>query len=586
MIPESFIEELRLSLNIEQVVSSYVTLKRAGNRLVGLCPFHSEKTPSFSVSAERGLFYCFGCGKGGDMITFIRSVENLEYVEAIRLLAEKAGLTVPEDAAEDKTARLKARVLEINRESARFFHEQLTTPAGKQALSYLAGRGLTPKTIRTFGLGYAPPGWDNLRTYLQSKGYTYEDMAAASLIVKSKSNSYYDVFRDRVMFPIIDLRGGVIGFGGRVMEGSGPKYLNSSDTPVFKKSWNLFALNFAKNVKSDTLILGEGYMDVIAMHQAGFTNAVATLGTSLTAEQSRLMARYAKRVVIAYDADTAGQNATKRAINLLGQNDLQVAVLTLRDAKDPDEFIKKHGALRFEQLITSSKGAITHEIDRLKKQYRLDDAEEQVQFLNAFCALMADIDNVLQRDVYIGQVAKEVEVPRERLAALVESLRKKKYSAAEKKQTHNLATFVQDKAEAGIRPKRRENPNMAGFLAEENVIAMLLANPDYLAHTAGLTAEDFFDSEHRQIFYVLGQRIAGNQSLELIHLSGVLMPEQMTRLSQIAAKSLEIKFYREQAVEYSKVIKAQKEVKNTREVGAMSPEEYNRYIASLTASKK
>ena len=586
MIPESFIEDLRLSLNIEQVVSSYVTLKRAGNRMVGLCPFHSEKTPSFSVSPEMGLFYCFGCGKGGDMITFIRGVENLEYVEAIRLLAEKAGLTVPEDAKEDNAARIKAKVLEMNRETARYFHEQLTTPAGKKALSYLAGRGLTPKTIRNFGLGYAPAGWDNLRSHLQSKGYTYDDMAAAALIVKSKNNSYYDVFRDRVMFPIIDLRGGVIGFGGRIMEGTGPKYLNSPDSPVFKKSWNLFALNFAKNAKSDTLILGEGYMDVIAMHQAGFTNAVATLGTSLTAEQSRLMARYAKRIVIAYDSDTAGQNATKRAINLLGQNDMQVSVLTLKDAKDPDEYIKKYGALRFEQLLGASKGAIAHEIDRLRRQYNLDDAEEQVQFLNAFCALMADIDSPLQRDVYIGQMAKELDLSRERLAALVGSLRKKKNAAAERKQTHNLATFAQDKAESGQRPKKRENPHVAGFLAEENVIAMLLANPDYLDYTKGLTAEDFFDSEHRQIFHVLSQRIAGNQSLELIHLSGVLIPEQMGRLSQIAAKSLEIKFYREQAEEYSKIIKGQKEVKNTREVGAMSPEEYDRYITSLTASKK
>lgn len=585
MIPESFIEELKYASNIEEVISSYVNLKRAGSRFVGLCPFHSEKTPSFSVSPESGFFYCFGCSKGGDVITFIREVENLEYIEAIRFLAQRAGLTVPEDAQEEQAARVKARVLEMNREAARFFHKCLMGEQGKKALFYLSDRGLSAKTIKRFGLGYAPPGWDNLRNYLQAKGFSQEDMIAAALVQRGRNDGSYDMFRDRVIFPIIDLRGGVIGFGGRLMEGTGPKYLNSPDTPVFKKSRNLFALNFAKASKSDDLVLGEGYMDVIAMHQAGIENAVATLGTSLTAEQSRLLARYAKRIVIAYDSDSAGQNAAKRAINLLGQNDVQVSVLEMRDAKDPDEYIKKFGAQRFQNLISSSKSAMSYEIEKLKSRFDLDDADERVSFLNAFCGLMADIQGDMQRDVYIGQIAREMDVSKERISATVQSLRKKKVLAAKKRETHNMATFTKDKT--GPDKRRLENPNIGGFLAEENMIAMLLDHPDYLEDVKDrLGTEDFYDPCHRQIFHVITRRILEHQSLDLIHLSASLTPEQMARLSQILAKSREIKFYREQAEEYCQIICGQKEVKNIREVGEMSPEEYDSYIASLTAQKK
>lgn len=585
MIPESFIEDLRLASPIDQIVSSYVNLKRAGSRMTGLCPFHSEKTPSFSVSPDAGLYYCFGCGKGGDVITFVREVENLEYMEAVRFLAQRAGLTVPEDADQEQAARLKAIILEINRETARFFHKCLMSGPGKKALAYLVDRGLTRSTIKHFGLGYSPPGWDGLRNYLHGKGYSYEDMAAASVVSKGRSGSYFDMFRDRAMFPIIDLRGSVIGFGGRIMSGDGPKYLNSPDTPVFKKSRNLFALNFAKAAASDTLVLGEGYMDVIAMHQAGFENSVATLGTSLTAEQSRLMAHYAKRIVIAYDSDAAGQNAAKRAINLLGENDVQVSVLEMQGAKDPDEYIKKFGALRFGQLIDSSKSAMHFEIDKLKARFDLDNTEERVQFLGAFCGLMADIQSDLQRDVYIGQVAKELEVTKERISATVQSLRKKKSNAARRRDTHNLAIFAQDKSEPGR--KRRENPNIGGFLAEENLIAMLADHPDYWNDIKDtLDTEDFYDPDHKQIYHVISSRIRDNLSLEVIHLSASLTPTQMGRLSQILAKSREIKFHRQQAEEYSQMIRAQKDVKNTREVGAMSPEEYERYITSLSATKK
>ena len=584
MIPDSFIEELKYASGIEQVISSYVTLKRRGRNLLGLCPFHSEKTPSFTVYPENGSYYCFGCGTGGDVITFIRQVENLEYVEALKFLAARAGLTVPIDAAEDREARLKSRVLEINRETARFFHECLVSDVGKKALDYLLSRGLTKKTIKRFGLGYSPPGWDNLRKHLTGKGFSLDELVASAVITKGRNDSYYDAFRDRVMFPIIDLRGGVIGFGGRIMEGQGPKYLNSPDTPVFKKSRNLFALNFAKSQKSDVMVLGEGYMDVIAMHQAGFEYSVATLGTSLTAEQSRLLAHYARRIVIAYDSDNAGQAAAKRAINLLGQNDVSVSVLEMSGAKDPDEYIKKFGKLRFEQLINSSKSAMTYEIDKLKSKYDLQNPDERVLFLNDFCALMAGITSDLQRDVYIGLVANELEVSKDRIVSTVASLRKKQAYSRDRRETHNLAVFAQDNS--GQNKKRRENPSLGGYIAEESFLAMILEHPDYYSPTANLLEENFFDHDHRQIFSVISARIIENQPIDPIHLSSGLTPQQMSRISQIIAKGREIKFYREQAEEYIKAIKSQKDVKNTQEVGSMSPDEYADYIKSLAANKK
>ncbi len=390
MIPDSFIERLKDASDIEQVISSYVSLKRRGGRLMGLCPFHAEKTPSFTVFLDEPHYYCFGCGSGGDVITFIRNIEHLEYIEALRLLAERAGLTLPEDDFDDKSARQKVRVLEINRETARFFHSQLVSDKDRRALNYLTGRGLLVKTIKHFGLGYSPPGSDTLRKHLSEKGFSWEDMAAAGVVKRRDDGRFYDMFRGRVMFPIMDLRGNVVGFGGRAMDGGGPKYINSSDSPVFKKSRNLFALNFAKASKSDTLVLGEGYMDVIAMHQAGFTNAVATLGTSLTEEQSRLISQYAKRVIVAYDSDGAGQAAAKRAINLFAQLDVSVGVAELKGAKDPDEYIKTYGAAKFKLVLDSGKGALDFEITRLKQNRDLAQPEDAVAFLKDFCTLMAD----------------------------------------------------------------------------------------------------------------------------------------------------------------------------------------------------
>lgn len=586
MIPASFLEDLKYASDIEQVVSSYVRLKRRGRTLVGLCPFHSEKTPSFTVYPDSQSYYCFGCQNGGDVITFIRQVEHLEYIEALKFLCQRAGMTLPEDAGDDSAARQKTRILELNRAAARFFHDRLRSEEGRSALAYLTGRGLTGKTIRTFGLGYAPDSWDNLRDHLRAGGFSEAEMLAAAVVAKGRKGGVYDLFRGRVIFPIIDLRGNVVGFGGRLMgDGKGPKYLNSSDTPVFKKSRNLYALNFAKAAKTDMLILAEGYMDVIAIHQAGFPNAVATLGTSLTQEQARLISQYAKKVAIAYDSDGAGQNAARRALGLFSQTEVSVSVLEMTGAKDPDEFIRTFGPHRFENLLAEGKSALRFEIDKLRARYDLDDAEGRVAFLSAFCKLMATTGSDLQRDVYISEISQELDVSRQRLLDTVESIRKRGARAREREQAHNLRPYVQDKAGQARGAVRKEQ--LTGLVAEEKLIAMLMLHPDYYDEIRSkITAKDFCDEDHAAIWRALSARLEAGAAVQLIHLSEELSPGQMGKLTGLLTAGRELHFVRQQAGEYITAIHARKDEKTPDEVANMTAEQYRDYITSLAAKKK
>ena len=351
-LPEQFIQEVKMNNPIDSVMSGYANLIRRGRNAVCLCPFHSEKTPSCTVYLENNSFYCFGCGTGGDVVTFIMKIENLDYIEALKFLADRAGMTFPNEENDVRAGIPKARILEMNRAAARYFHDILKNSAdGEKGRRYFAERQLLPKTITKYGLGYAPDDWHSLANFMHSQGYKDDELVTANLCDKGRNGGVYDRFRDRVMFPIIDLRGNVIAFGGRIIDGSGPKYLNSSDTPAFKKSMNLFSMNFAKRSDERRLILAEGYMDVISINQAGFENVVASLGTSLTQEQARLMSRYADEVIIAYDSDGAGQNATHKAINLLSAVGLKTRIIKMEGAKDPDEYIKKFGAPRFRQLL-------------------------------------------------------------------------------------------------------------------------------------------------------------------------------------------------------------------------------------------
>ena len=413
MIDQSVIEEIKARNDIVDLISSYVSLKRAGSNMLGLCPFHSEKTPSFTVFPARQGYYCFGCGAGGDVITFVRQIENLEYVPALEFLAKRVGITIPADTTRRGDGFDRARMLNMNKEAARFFRECLFDPQiGAEARAYFEKRALSTATIKHFGLGYSPNGFSALTNRLRELGYTDAEMTAGFLCGRSrKTGAPFDYFRNRIMFPIIDVSGNVIAFGGRVMDDSLPKYLNSSDTPVFKKSRNLFALNFARASCAEEMILCEGYMDVIAMHAAGFTNAVATLGTALTPEQARIMARYTKRVVISYDSDAPGQKAANRAIGILGEVGLDVRVLRIEGAKDPDEFIKKYGADKFRQQLSGSFGKFDFNMDGILTRHNIAIPDEKIKACAELTDLAAGIYSSAEREVYIAAAAKKLDIP-------------------------------------------------------------------------------------------------------------------------------------------------------------------------------
>ena len=384
-INERFIQELQDKIDIEQVISSHINLKRRGKNLVGLCAFHNEKTPSFTVYPESRSFYCFGCGAGGDVISFVRRMDNLDYIEAVKAVAQMAGMSMPEDGYDDTLAKQRKRLLEANREAARFYHSCLMDPKNKDALDYFLKRGLSISTIRRFGLGYAPNDWRELINHLKSMGFTDHELVLANLARRSDKNgraNYYDNFRNRVMFPIIDLRGNVIAFGGRVMDDSKPKYKNSSDTPVFKKSRSLFALNLAKESKESSLILCEGPMDVIALHKAGFTNAIATQGTALTSEQARIMQRYAEVVYICYDSDEAGQRAADKAFKLLDEVGVDTKILKVEGAKDPDEYLRRFGKVEFEKLLGLSRTRFEFTVSKILSEHDVSNDEEKVKAIS------------------------------------------------------------------------------------------------------------------------------------------------------------------------------------------------------------
>ena len=583
MIPQSFIEELKMNCDIESVVSSYVQLRKRGRISTGLCPFHSEKTGSFTVYPESQSFYCFGCGAGGDVIGFIRRIENLEYVEAIKFLAQRAGMNVPEDAAEDKTALLKTKILEMNREAARFYFSELTKPSGKPALDYLLGRGLEPKTIKHFGLGYAPNEWTRLTDLLASKGFRYEDMVAAQLSRKSeKSGRYYDVFRDRVMFPIIDLRGNVIGFGGRKMSGDGPKYYNSPDTPVFKKTKNLFALNFAKKQKLERLILCEGYMDVIAMHQAGFTEAVASLGTSLTSDQCRLASAYVEEAVLAYDSDEAGQKATKRAIGLLDEVGIRSKVLSIPDAKDPDEYIKKFGGARFKRLIEQSAGSVEYELSKIGAKYDTGTPEGKISALKDAVGLLAEMKNPLEREVWAAKLARDYGTTKEGILTQVQAKVKRRARA---ESARAISGTAQSNTFGGAVPEKLRNP--ASAAAEERLLGAVLRHPETLSTLSTvLSPEDFVCELYGNFYRKLLSTLSTGFEISLTLFGEDFTLEQQGIIAKLASLAREHQYSAEDALEASKTILRLKEKKTDKEIGELSGAELAAYIEKMRKAKK
>ncbi len=535
-IPEEFIQELKSRCDIAEVVSSYVTLKKAGRGLVGLCPFHNEKSPSFSVSPENGFFHCFGCGVGGDVISFIKRIENLDYVEAVKLLAQRAGMTVPEDNRHEGMAALKTRIYEANREAARFFHRQLYAPGGKEALAYLRKRRLTEKTIIHFGLGYSPGSRFELVNHLRSKGFSPSEMVQANLASLSRNGNPFDRFSDRVMFPIIDLRGNVIGFGGRIMSDIKPKYLNTAETPVFNKSRNLFALQFAKNKAKGRLILVEGYMDVIALHQAGFENTVATLGTALTQEQATIIKRYCDEVVLCYDADEAGQKATARAIDILRPTGLKLKILTVPDGKDPDEFIKAHGdqgPARFRRLLENSGNDVEFRLRKLRSRFNTEITEQRVAFLTEAAKLTATLENTIEQDVYISRLSEELNVEKNAIRQMVRKYSRyqnREYARKEQREIQRKISARDD------RINTEKTFHLRAANAEEALLALMLTNADVAASVCpALSPERFMTSFNRKVYEVIRERIGRGADCTLMNISGVFSDQEMNAIAGMLA---------------------------------------------------
>lgn len=502
-IPQSFIEELKSRVEIEDLIGGYVRLRRQGSNLTGLCPFHSEKSPSFTVFVGNQSYYCFGCHAGGDAINFVRAVEHLDYVDAVKFLADRAGMTVPQEEGARENAAQRADILELNKTAARWFHEQLRkTP---QAVRYLSGRGLSEKTILHFGLGYAPEGWDNLLRHLEQKGYTKPDVKRAGLAAVNQGGRYYDYFRGRIMFPIVDVRGNVVGFGGRVLDDSKPKYLNSPDTPVFKKSRSLFSLCNAKGTREGQLILAEGYLDVISLYQAGFAQAVATLGTALTSEQARLMNRYAKEVVIAYDMDEAGRRATQRASELLTAAGLKVRVLRLDGAKDPDEYLRTHGPEHLRAQLGRTEGYVEYRLSQAAVGLDLQDAAGKVSYLKEAAAILSQLDSPVERDVYAGRVAAQLGVEKDNLLTEANRLRKSDRKKAQQQDIVQQQRLLR----SGV---GRVDPDRARHLrasrAEEGILCLLYDHPDYYDELSKeLSPDDFVTPFHRRVLVSMANAI-------------------------------------------------------------------------------
>lgn len=532
-LPERFLDELLSRTDIVDLVSESVRLTKKGNSYWGCCPFHSEKTPSFHVVPDRQMYKCFGCGKGGGAINYVMELENLPFRDAVAVLARRAGMQVPETGAAPGARERREKILTINKQAARAFHRWLYGPEGAEGLTYLQNRGLSQRTLTNFGLGFAPNSWDGLITELSAQGYDKRDLLDAGLAVSNKDGRIYDRFRNRVMFPIIDVRGNVIGFGGRVMDDSTPKYLNSPDTPVYNKSRNVFALNIAKTSKAGRVILTEGYMDTISLHQAGFDSAVASLGTALTEEHGQLLSRYFKEAIIAYDGDGAGVAAAQRAIPILEKAGLKVKVLRVTGAKDPDEFIKAYGRDAFAKLLDQSEDRMDYRLAQIQKKYDLNDDGQRIGFLQEAAGMIATLPSAVEREIYAGHAAQTAGVTPEAMKLEVDRALKGRLRKAKKQQERrDLAPASQ------LQPRARSlrYDNVRSARAEEGLIRLLMLDPGLWNQMDGITGAEFSSSLLGRAFDVLRRRAEEGLSTQLAALAGDFSGEEMDHLAQVAAQ--------------------------------------------------
>lgn len=561
-LSDSFLQELKMKTDIEDVISTYVTLKRRGATLVGLCPFHNEKTPSFTVYPATQSFYCFGCGAGGDAITFLKKIENLDYLDAVKTLAQRAGLQMPQEGFDDSLSKRRRRILEMNREAARFYHSVLLSPEGKVGYDYYIGRALSAATINHFGLGFAPNRWDALLRHMRAKGYQPAELVDAGLARKGQKG-YYDNFRNRVMTPIIDVRGNVIAFGGRVLDDSKPKYINTGDTLVYKKTNELFALNFAKDSKEDALILCEGYMDVIAMHQAGFTNAVAGCGTALTTEQVRLISRYAKEVILTYDADEAGQKALQKAMTMFGQTDVKVRIPALVGGKDPDEIIRTYGRDKFKGMLEGASNETEFRLLALRRQYNLATTQGKIDFIGGALQILATLPPV-EQDLYVSRLSEELGVERQNMKVQLQDLVRRQGSRREKREFKRI---VQEDMRKTARETMATDASLRKLRAEDRLISLLLRYPDCSRLCKDFDPQWLTPGFAQRVFTLILQRLENGDGTELMDLRDRLTDDEMGRLSGIIARGGESADAKQEFSDCLQTIRAEQQKKQESAAG-------------------
>ena len=529
---EYFLQEVTDRNELTDLVGAYVSLKQRGGSYWACCPFHSEKTPSFHIDPDKQLYYCFGCGKGGGVIQFVMEIENLSFPDAVAFLANRAGLELP-DSPQDARQQQRSRLLSLNKSAARFYYCQLSQPWGQAAVDYIRRRGISPKTAKQFGLGCAPDRWDALTHAMKAEGYSEEELLQAGLVkANSRGSGVYDTFRNRLMFPVIDVRGAVIGFSGRILDGSGPKYMNSPETILFNKSRNLFGMNLAKKTKRGYMILVEGNIDVVSLHQAGFDCAVASLGTSLTEEQARLLGRYVRELVLAYDSDAAGQKASQRAIGILEKLEINVRILQIPEGKDPDEFIQRRGRDAFQNLLEKTEDHVSYRLQRVRERYNLDVPKEKADCIRESAAVIAELPNKLDRAVQTLELAQRMSVPQNVLEEEVERIRGRLKSRAK-------ASFERSVS----RPERREDIRWAGqehpdqrrAIAEEGLIRLYYDEPG-LFQGERLEPEDFSSPVLGKFYGALREQTRQSSKPSLSTLGAIFSGEEMSRLTALVQK--------------------------------------------------
>ena len=584
MIPQDYIQEVVRRNDIEDVVQSYVQLRRRGRTCTGLCPFHTEKTPSFVVYPETQSFYCFGCGAGGDVITFIKKISNLEYVEAVKLLASRVGMPMPNE--EDKAGEMRRKVLAINRDAARYFYDQLNKPTPEAALAreyWRKRRGLSDDTIRRFGLGYAPDSYSDLLHYLKGRGYNEEELLESGLVRRSEKGNLYNLFRHRMITPIIDLRGNVIAFGGRVLDDSKPKYINSPETVVYKKSRTLFALNIAKRSTSRRYILCEGYMDVISMHQAGFDTAVCACGTALTPEQVKLIGEYADEVILSYDSDEAGQKAAARSLELFAPSPARVSVLNIPGAKDPDEFIKKFGRDRFEMLLNGTANATEFKLAKIRAKYDIATDKGRLDYIKEALALLAGHISPTEREVYAGRLAEETGISRGAIQTQLQGAVRRAEQTARRRRQQQLAG---EGVAASIKvPYDLGGSKALGLAnAEQQLVAAMLKDPAVIRKVrAKITPGEFLLPEMQQVCSAIFALDSQGAAVSLSALGAVLSEQDLAQLAQLLARNADLNLT-DQDIEMF-LVRIRKSLPKSSKAGSMSADELQNYLQSLQKEK-